>query len=111
MRLRRNRIKIALWTAVAEGLLTLIGVIPHWFVYVLAAIAIGFWIVAGRTYKSLLGRQLSWIFAASQAAAVLIPAVWIVAKWAAITAIIVVAAVALVYLFTERDRDHSGQPE
>jgi FtsH-binding integral membrane protein len=105
--LRHNRIKIALWVAVAEGLLTLVGVIPHWLVYGLAVVAIAFWAAAGRNYKSNLARQLSWIFATSQAAAVLVPIVWFVAKWAAITAIAVVAVVALVYLFTERDRgDH-----
>ena len=107
--LRHNRIKIALWIAVAEGLLTLIGVIPHWLIYVLAAVAIAFWAGAGRNYKSNIARQLSWIFATSQAAAVLVPIVWFVAKWAAITAIAVVAVVALVYLFTERD--HTAQSD
>jgi FtsH-binding integral membrane protein len=101
--LRQNRIKVALWIAVAEGLLTLIGVIPHWLVYVLAAVAIAFWAGAGRNYSSNLGRQLSWVFAASQAAAVLVPIVWILAKTAAIVAIAIIAAVALIYLFTERE--------
>jgi len=101
--LRQNRIKVALWIAVAEGLLTLIGVVPHWLVYVLAAVAIAFWAGAGRNYKSNLGRQLSWVFAASQAAAVLVPIVWILAKTAAIVAIAIIAAVALIYLFTERE--------
>ena len=103
MSLRQNRIKVALWIAVAEGLLTLIGVVPHWLVYVLAAVAIAFWAGAGRNYKSNLGRQLSWVFAASQAAAVLVPIVWILAKTAAIVAIAIIAAVALIYLFTERE--------
>jgi len=107
--LRSNRIKIALWIAVAEGLLTLIGVIPHWVVYALAAIAIAFWAGAGRNYKSNLGRQVSWVFAASQAAAVLVPIVWFVAKTAAIIAIAIIALVALIYLFTERER--AGHPD
>jgi FtsH-binding integral membrane protein len=101
--LRQNRIKIALWIAVAEGLLILIGLIPHWLVYVLAVVAIGFWALAGRNYKSASGRQLSWIFAASQAACVLVPIVWFLAKAAAIVAIAVIAVVALIYLFTERE--------
>ena len=106
--LRHNRIKIALWIAVAEGLLTLVGVVPHWVVYGLAVVAIAFWAAAGRNYKSALARQLSWIFATSQAAAVLVPTVWFIAKWAAITVVAVIALVALVYLFTERDRgDHT----
>ena len=107
--LRENRIKISLWIAVAEGLLTLIGVIPHWVVYVLAAVAIAFWVGAGRSYKSNLGRQVSWVFAASQAAAVLVPIVWFVAKTAAIIAIAIIALVALIYLFTERE--HAGHPK
>jgi len=107
--LRRNRIKIALWIAVAEGLLTLIGVIPHWLVYVLAAVAIAFWAGAGRNYTSSLARDASWIFAASQAAAVLVPIVWFVAKTAAIIAIAIIALVALIYLFTERHDHRSGR--
>ena len=101
--LRRNRIKITLVIAVVEGLLVLVGVIPHLAVYVLAVVAIAFWALAGRNYKSNLGRQLSWIFAASQAAAVLVPIVWFLAKTAAIIAIAIIAVVALIYLFTERE--------
>jgi FtsH-binding integral membrane protein len=101
--LRQNRIKISLWIAVVEGLLVLLGVIPHWLVYVLAAVAIAFWAGAGRNYKSNLGRQVSWVFAASQAAAVLVPIVWFLAKTAAIIAIAIIAIVALIYLFTERE--------
>ena len=107
--LRQNRIKIALWIAVAEGVLTLIGLIPHWLVYALAVVAIVFWAFAGRNYKSNLGRQISWIFAASQAACVLVPIVWFLAKTAAIIAIAVIALVALIYLFTERE--HHGRTE
>jgi hypothetical protein len=47
---------------------------------------------------------LSWIFAASQAAAVLVPIVWFLAKTAAIVAIAIIAVVALIYLFTEREQ-------
>lgn len=108
--LREHRIKISLWIAAAEGLLTLFGVIPHWLVYVLAAVAIAFWAGAGRNYSSNAGRQLSWIFATSQAAAVLVPLVWFAAKLAAEVAIAIIAVVALVYLFTERGHSgHSGQ--
>jgi hypothetical protein len=101
--LRENRIKIALWIAVAEGVLTLVGLIPHWLVYGLAVVAIAFWAFAGRNYKSNLGRQTSWIFATSQALTVLVPIVWFLAKTAAIVAIAIIAVVALIYLFTERE--------
>jgi FtsH-binding integral membrane protein len=101
--LRQNRVKIALWIAVAEGLLILIGVIPHLLVYALAAVSVGFWALVGRNYKSSSARNLSWIFAVSQAACVLVPIVWFLAKTAAIIAIAVIAVVALIYLFTERE--------
>jgi hypothetical protein len=106
-----HRIRIALWVAVIEGLLTIIHVLPHLAIYVLAVVAIAFWATAGRNYKSNVGRQLAWIFAASQAAAVLVPIVWIVAKWVAILAIGLIALVALVFLFLERDHgapDHTA---
>jgi len=109
--LHAHRIRIALWVAVVEGLLTIVHAIPHLAIYILAVAAIAFWAIAGRNYKSSLGRQLSWIFAASQAAAVLVPIVWFVAKWVAIIAIAVIAVVALVFLFLERDRtapDHTA---
>jgi hypothetical protein len=109
MSLRHNRIKIALWIAVAEGVLAVVGVIPRWLVFVLAAVAIAFWAGAGRNYKSTLGRQIAWIFATSQAAAVLVPTVWFFAKWAAVSVIAVSAVVALIYLFIERER--TGHPE
>jgi len=102
--LRRNRIKIALWVAVVEGLLTVVHLLPRLALYVLAVVAIAFYAFSGRNYKSHFGRQASWIFAASQAAAVLVPIVWIVAKWAAILAIALIAVGALVFLFMERDR-------
>jgi FtsH-binding integral membrane protein len=107
--LKQNRIKIALWIAVAEGLLLLVGLIPHLLVYALAAVAIAFWVFVGRNFKSHFARQASWVFAASQAATVLVPIVWFLAKTAAIIAIAIIAVVALIYLFTERD--HSQPTE
>jgi hypothetical protein len=102
--LRQNRTKAALWIAVVEGLLTIVGLFPHLLLYALAVAAIGVWVGIGRTARSNLARQLSWIFAVSQAAAVLVLPAWHIAKWAAVTAIVVVAAVALIYLFRERER-------
>ncbi|MBV8081145.1 MAG: hypothetical protein JO186_12320 [Actinobacteria bacterium] len=101
--LRRRRIRIALWIAVIEGLLTVVHALPHIVLYVLAVVAIAFYVTAGRHYKSTFGRQLAWIFAASQALAVLVPIVWFAAKWAAILAIALIAVAALVFLFMERD--------
>ncbi len=106
--LRQHRIKISLWIAVVEGILVLVHVIPHWAVYVLAAVAIVFWVGAARRYSSPVARQAGWIFAASQLLTVLVPAVWFIAKTVAIIAIALIAVAGLVFLFTEREHtDHA----
>jgi hypothetical protein len=102
--LRKNRVRISLWTAFVEGLLVVVGVLPHIVVYVLAVVAIGFWVSAGRAYKSGTARQSSWIFAASQALAVLVPIFLFIAKTIAIFGIAIIAVVALIFLFTDRNR-------
>ena len=101
--LRQNRIKISLWIAAAEGLLALVHVIPRWAIYVLAVVAVVVYVTSGRRYGSPTARNASWIFAVSQCAAVLVPVVWFVAKWLAITAMVAIAVVALIFLFMERD--------
>src|SRR5579862_8426920 len=102
--LRQHRIKLSLWIAVAEGLLVIVGIIPHLAVYVLAVVAIGFYALLARNYRSNTARQSSWIFAVSQLLVVLVPIVWFVAKWVAILAILVIAVAGLVFLFTEHNR-------
>jgi hypothetical protein len=102
--LREHRLRLTIWIGAVEGVLTLLGVLPHLAVYILAAVAIVFWAVAGRKYSSPTARNLSWIFAASQAIAVLIPSVLHIARWIAITAVIIAAAIGLVILFTEREK-------
>ena len=102
--LRANRLRITLWIGVIEGILTLLGLIPHLAIYLLAAIAIGFYAFIGRKYKSSTARNASWIFATSQLIAVLVPSVLHVAKWVAITVIIVAAVVGLIVLFADRDK-------
>jgi uncharacterized membrane protein YphA (DoxX/SURF4 family) len=104
--LRQHRIKLAVWIAVAEGILVLVGVIPRLAIYVLAVVAILFYVAMARNYRSNTARQVSWIFATSQLLTVLVPVLWVVAKWGAIIAIIVIAVAGLVFLFTERDRHH-----
>ncbi|HUK44023.1 MAG TPA: hypothetical protein VLV28_01890 [Gaiellaceae bacterium] len=102
--LKEHRLKLTIWIGAIEGALTLIGVIPHLVVFVLAAAAILFWVFAGRNYKSSTARHLTWIFAASQAIAVLIPTVLHVAEWLAIGVVVVAAVVGLVILFAEREK-------
>jgi len=102
--LRAHRVRISLWTAVIEGLLVVVGVLPHIVVYVLAVVAIAFWMAAGRAYKSSTGRQAAWIFASSQAIVALIAIFFGVVKIIAEFGVALIAVVALIYLFTDRNR-------
>ena len=74
-------------------------------VYILAAVAILFWAFVGRKYESGTARDLSWIFAASQAIAVLVPATLHIFKLLAIGVIVIAAVVGLVILFTDRGHE------
>src|SRR5437763_16891120 len=71
--LRERRLRITLWTAAAEGVLYLFHVLHWWEALVLAVIGVGFWWYAGRTSRSALVRQLSWIGAASQLLVLCVP--------------------------------------
>jgi hypothetical protein len=87
--LRERRIKIALWTAVVEGLI------------VLAVIVLAFYIVAGRSFKWDVARELSWVAAASQVLAIFVVIFAFILKLIAIVIIIGFALAALVYLWAD----------
>ena len=103
--LRQHRVRLTLWIAVVEGLLVVVHVLPKYAVYGLAVIALLFWFGVARNYHSNLARQSSWIFAASQAIAVLVPIVWQVTKLVIAVAIVVgIAVAALYFLVAERNK-------
>jgi hypothetical protein len=102
--LRDHRFRLTLWIAAVEGLLSVLHVIPSYVIYIVAVVAIIFWASAARRYRSATARNVSWIFAASQACAVLVPIALFFVKWLAIGAVAVIAVVALVILFAERER-------
>ena len=103
--LRERRIRLALWVAVIEGLLVAITAdLTKWTVLVIGAILLAFYIVAGRNMRWDVGRQLSWIAAASQALAILVVILAFVLKLVAIVAVVVFAIIALVYLFSDYRR-------
>jgi hypothetical protein len=105
--LRDHRMRIAAWIGAGEGLLTLIvgGIGIHIAVYVLVVTSFAFYLMVVRNYKSTAARQLAWIFAASQALAVLVPIVLHIAKLGAEIAIVLIAIAALVMLFAESKRE------
>jgi len=103
--LRERRIRLTLWVAVIEGLLVAITAdLTKWTVLVIAAILLAFYVVAGRHMRWDVGRQLSWIAAASQALAILVVVLAFVLGFVAILAVVVFAIIALVYLFSDYRR-------
>jgi heme O synthase-like polyprenyltransferase len=100
--LRERRLRLTLWITVIEGLLYLVHVLHWWEAVVLAAIGLGFWWYAGRSSRSDLIRQASWIFAASQLLVLCVPIALTILKAIAIGVIAILAIIALIFLFRER---------
>jgi hypothetical protein len=100
--LRARRLKFAAWIAVGEGLLVVLHVIPWFAALALAALAAGFYIWLGRELRFDVGRQASWIAAASQVMVLLVPVLVALIGGLAILAVAILAVVALVVLFTDR---------
>ena len=101
-RLRDSRLRIALLVALVEGILVLLGEIPWWSVVLIAILAVVLYVGAGRTSGREEVRELSWIFAVSQVAVVLVPALALVLTAFAVVALVVIAVVALVVLLRDR---------
>jgi hypothetical protein len=103
--LRERRIRLTLWVAVIEGVLVAVTAdLTKWTVLVIAAILLAFYVVAGRNLHWDVGRQLSWIAAASQALAILVVVLAFVLGFVAIVAVVIFAIIALVYLFSDYRR-------
>jgi hypothetical protein len=100
-----RRIKIALWIAVAEALITAIKTDwTKWTVVIIAVPIILFHLLAGRNLETTLGRNISFTLALSQAFAVI--AVIVAAIVGALVLILaaIFAAVAVVLLLMDRNR-------
>ena len=100
--LRENRLKIALIVALVEGVLVLVGEIDWWVVVLVAIAAVALYVSRGRQTRSQKLREVSWIFAVSQLAVVLVPALALVLTAFTIFVLIVLAVVALVVLLRDR---------
>ena len=70
----------------------------------IAIVVLGFYALAGRNITWDVGRQLSWIAAASQAIALLVIVFAAIAKPIALILLGILAIVALVYLFSDARR-------
>lgn len=101
-RLRESRLRVALLVALVEGILVLVGSIDWWIVLLLAIAAVALYATRGRGARRQDVRELSWIFAVSQVAVVLVPALALVLTALAVVALVIVAVVALVVLLLDR---------
>jgi len=100
--LRLRRIRITLGLAAVEGLLYLVGILGWWEAALFALIAGGFWWFAGRTSRSDVVREVSWILAASQLIVLCVPLALGLVKAVAIAVVALLAVIALFFLFTDR---------
>jgi len=100
--LRERRIRIALWLAVAEGLLIVFDVIPGWLALLVALGVISFYLLVGRDLRPYAARQTTWIAALSQAFVGLVPILLFLLSALAVFALAVLAVIAVIALFADR---------
>lgn len=101
--LRARRIRIALWIAVAEGVLVALSHdFTRWTVVVIAIPLLALYVVWGRNARSDTVRQVAWIAGASQALAVVVVILAFVLSWLALVLAAVFAAIALLFLLSDR---------
>jgi len=101
--LRQRRNRIAFWIAAAEAIIVAVAHdVSRWTVMVVAAIAVAVYWFWGRNARTEAGRQLSWIFAASQVLAFVAAVLAIVIGTFVLILAAIFAAVALFILFTDR---------
>jgi hypothetical protein len=100
--LRKNRLRIAFWIAVIEGLLLVFGEITRWGTLLVAALIIVAYFAFGSRLRSPLARDVAWTAAVSQALVALIPILLIVVGTLALIAVGILAVVALIVLFGDR---------
>ncbi|HST26506.1 MAG TPA: hypothetical protein VLJ76_10975 [Gaiellaceae bacterium] len=100
---QQTRVKIALAIAAVEGLF--VAVTHDWSKWTLIVVSVPiilFYLLAGRTLDSSLGRQLSWVLAASQALAVILVLLWYWIEVLTFVTVAVFAVIALYLLFVDR---------
>jgi hypothetical protein len=100
--LRARRLRLALFIGLVESILVLAGDSGWYWVLAAAVVAVGFYLFVGRSFRFHTVREVSWIAAASQLIAVLVPVLWVVVKAVAIVALVVMAVVLLVMLLADR---------
>jgi hypothetical protein len=98
-----NRVKVALWIAVAEGIVAAFSEsISRWTIVGLAIGAVSLYALLGRRLKPGLLRDVLWVFAFSQLLAVVAAVFAWILSWLAIVLAVVFAVAALAFLLLDR---------
>jgi hypothetical protein len=100
--LRARRLRLALLVGLVESVLVLVGDSGWYWILAAAVVAVAFYVFVGRSLRFHAARELSWIAAASQLIAVLVPLLWVLVKGVAIVALVLMAVVLLVMLLADR---------
>ncbi len=100
--LRERRVAVAVWIAVIEGLLLIVHAIPKLPMLAIAVLVVVGFFWLGHRLRPGVFRDVAWIAAVSQAFVMLIPILVIVVGTLALVAVGILAAFALVLLFTSR---------
>ena len=101
--LRARRIRIVLWIAVIEGIIVAFSPdLTKWTVIAIAIPLLAVYVFWGRHARSDTLRQAAWIAGASQALAVVVVILAFLLNWLALLLAGVFAAIALLYLLSDR---------
>ena len=100
--LRERRLRLALLIGLVESLLVVWGGLGWFWVLALAAVAVVLYAFAARGVRFRALREITWIFAASQLIAVIVPVLWEVAKFFALVILVLMAVLLLVMLLMDR---------
>jgi hypothetical protein len=100
--LRERRLAIAVWIAVLEGILFLVGAIPRVLTLAVAVLVVVGYFWLGHRLRPLVVREVAWIAAVSQALVMLVPILAIVVGTLALIGVAILAVLALVLLLARR---------
>ena len=110
--LSQPRVKIALSIALVEGIIVAIDRdLSRWTVIIIAVPIVLFYLLAGRTLESKLGRDASWVAAASQSLAVVVVILTFVIEIFALIIAGVFGAVALYLLYMDKPASRARPTE
>lgn len=100
--LRARRTRLALFIGLLESVIVLAADSGWFVVLALAAVAVALYFFVGRRVRFHTVRELTWIAAASQLIAMLVPVLWVLFKAVAILALVVMALILLAMLLMDR---------